>query len=93
MSQFTPIGEAIEVAGSYLKNKSFKPARFRWQNCTFDITEITFVANAKDGGVAKRLYSVMASNSSKKPSTNQALYRLEFNLFTEQWQVLEIWNE
>jgi hypothetical protein len=97
MSQFVRIAEPIEVAGSYLKNKSFKPSKFRWKNATFSITEITFVANTKDGGIGKRLYSVMAhdvvKNENKSLLKNDSLYRLEFNLVTEQWQILEIWNE
>lgn len=88
MSQFVHIAESIEVVGSYLKNKSFKPSKFRWKDSTFTVSEITFVANTKDGGIGKRLYSVVAHNS-----TNSTLYRLEFNLVTEQWQILEIWNE
>ena len=92
MSQFVRIAEPIEVAGSYLKNKSFKPSKFRWKNATFSITEITFVANTKDGGIGKRLYSVLAHDVAIT-ATNTTLYRLEFNLVTEQWQILEIWNE
>lgn len=97
MSQFVRIAEPIEVAGSYLKNKSFKPSKFRWKNTTFAIAEITFVANTKDGGINKRLYSVLAHGASEeidqRAATNNTLYRLEFNLATEQWQILEIWSE
>jgi hypothetical protein len=97
MSQFVRIAEPIKVAGSYLKNKSFRPSKFRWNNNTFTIAEITFVANTKDGGISKRLYSVLAHDASKirqkTTAKNSTLFRLEFNLVTEQWQILEIWSE
>ena len=84
MSNFVPINEPIDVAGVYSNKRPFQPTKFRWNNKLLPISQITLTSDVKDGGIKKRLYSVVADN---------VLYRLEFTLDIEQWKLLEIWNE
>jgi hypothetical protein len=80
---YQTIGETISVAGWYLKGH-FKPVKFKWRNHTYPISETTLTSEIKDGGVRKRLFSVMAENN---------LYRLEFDRDLETWELSEVWFE
>jgi hypothetical protein len=80
---FQTIGEPIVVAGVY-QSFHFIPKKFKWGSREYLIDEITLISNIKDGGVKKRLYSVLSGPN---------LYRLEFNRETEQWLLQEIWCE
>ena len=77
------IHEEISVLGIF-KNHKFIPKKFNWGNKTYSINEITLISDIKDGGVRKRLYSVVSSAN---------VYRLEFNRETEAWLLEEIWLE
>lgn len=77
------INESIDVAGVYLKS-TFIPKKFRWKSREFVITQITMRSDTKDGGIKKRLYSVMVGRE---------LYRLTFNRDMETWQLEEVWIE
>lgn len=78
---YQKITESIEVAGVYQKSHFF-PRKFRWKNQEYVISEITLKSDIKDGGVKKRLYSVLV---------NRELYRLTFNRDDESWTLEEIW--
>lgn len=80
---FTPIHESISVAGVFTAN-GFAPKKFQWKQTTYPIEEITLISNVKNGGIRKRLYSVMSKGN---------LYRLEFNRENETWILEEIWME
>lgn len=83
MGMYQIIHESIEVIGNY-QHHTFLPKKFKWKNKIYAINQITLQSDMKDGGVHKRLYSVMADHN---------LYRLEFNRETEDWLLEEIWLE
>ena len=78
---FQKIGEKIAVAGFYDKAK-FTPKRFKWHTREYKIEEITIASDIKDGGVKKRMYSVLCSGN---------LYRICFNRDDEIWILEEVW--
>lgn len=78
---YQTIDEPIDVAGVYAKS-TFTPRKFRWKNKEYLIQEITLKSDTKDGGVRKRLYSVLVGRE---------LYRLTFNRENESWRLEEIW--
>lgn len=78
---YQTIDETIAVAGVY-NQSSFVPKKFRWHQQTLKIDQITLISDTKDGGVRKRLYSVMSGGN---------VYRLEFNRDTEQWLLNQLW--
>lgn len=86
---YQTIGEKIEVICHYggsvagLAGK-LKPLKFRWQGQVYSIQQITLATDTKDGGVRKRLYSVMSGGN---------VYRLSFNRDNESWSLEEIWME
>lgn len=77
------INEIISVVGIY-KNYTFIPHKFKWNQKIYPINQVTLTSNVKDGGVKKRLYSVVSQSNT---------YRLEFNRDTETWYLLEVWVE
>jgi hypothetical protein len=80
---YQTIHEQITVAGVY-KSHTFTPRKFLWRKKPYLITEITLKADTKDGGVIKRLYSVVVKGN---------VYRLEFNRDNENWWLEEVWCE
>jgi len=80
---YQTINEPIEIAGVYSKS-TFTPKKFRWRHKEFLIKTITWRSDVKDGGIRKRLYSLMSANE---------LYRVEFNRENETWSLLEMWIE
>ncbi|MEO8581036.1 MAG: DUF6504 family protein [Patescibacteria group bacterium] len=78
---YQTIDEPIEVAGVYTKS-TFIPKKFRWKNREYLIQQVTLKSDTKDGGVRKRLYSVLVGKE---------LYRLTFNRESESWTLEEIW--
>jgi hypothetical protein len=80
---YQTISEPIEVAGIYTKS-TFIPKKFRWKNRVYPIQEITLQSDTRDGGVKKRLYSVVVGKE---------LYRLTFNRDAESWLLEEVWIE
>lgn len=80
---YQTIAEPIAVAGVY-QHFRFIPKKFKWGSREYLIDQITLISDIKDGGVKKRLYSVLSGLN---------LYRLEFNRETEQWLLQEIWCE
>ncbi len=83
MSHYESINEQIDMVGSYTQGK-FKPKKFRWHRRVLNIDRITLQSDIKDGGVKKRLFSVVV---------DKEVYRLEFNRDSEQWWLKEIWVE
>lgn len=77
------IHESISVVGVY-KKAQFFPRKFIWSSKVYSITQITFVADIRDGSVRKRQYSVVADSNS---------YRLLFDRSEETWSVEEVWCE
>ena len=77
------VNETIDVAGSYSHGK-FAPRKFRWGKRVLIVDQITLQSDIKDGGVRKRLISVVVGNE---------VYRLEFNRENEQWYLREVWVE
>lgn len=77
------VDEAIDVVGSYSHGR-FMPRKFRWGKRVLTIDQVTLQSDTKDGGVRKRLVSVVVGNE---------VYRLEFNRETEQWYLREVWVE
>ena len=75
------ISEPIDVAGVFTKS-TFIPKKFRWNNREYLIEQITLKSDTRDGGVKKRLYSVMVGKE---------LYRLTFNREMETWMLEEVW--
>ncbi len=80
---FQKIAENISVAGVYDK-ASFEPRKFKWHTREYKVEEITMTADIKDGGVRKRMYSVLSAGN---------LYRLCFNRDNELWILEEVWND
>jgi len=80
---YQTIGEEIQVAGLFKKGR-FWPSKFKWYGQTFNIQKITLTAEANNGGVKLRYYSVLASGN---------LYRLQYNRQFETWRLMEIWCE
>ncbi len=78
----TTIDEPITVAGVY-EGTSFLPAVFKWKNGKFKVEEITLVSDLQDGGVRKRVYSVVSGDT---------LYRLCFDREQESWRLVAIAN-
>lgn len=77
------VDEMIDVVGSYSRGR-FVPRKFRWGKRVLTIDQITLQSDAKDGGVRKRLVSVVVGKD---------VFRLEFNRETEQWYLREVWVE
>lgn len=80
---FHTIGEKISVAGVY-RGGAFIPKKFQWNKKTLNIDQVTLIADTKDGGVRRRIYSVLSGTT---------LYRILFNRETEIWTLEEIWVE
>lgn len=80
---YQPIHDHISVVGVY-ESGIFTPKKFKWRNKVLVISEITLSSNVKDGGVKKRLYSVVAGGN---------VYRLTFNRDQENWILDEVWYE
>ena len=86
---YQTIGERIEMMAVYgrpvpgLVGK-LKPLRFRWQGKVYPVERITLATDTKDGGIRKRLYSVVSRGN---------VYRLSFNRENEDWLLEEIWLE
>lgn len=83
VSHYQVINEPIAVVGSYDQGR-FTPYKFRWGRRVLPIETITLQAETRDGGVKKRLLSILSGND---------LYRLEFNRESEEWYLREIWVE
>lgn len=81
---YASIQEPIAVIGSYLPDRSFQPKKLQWRAKEFRIEQITWKSDIKDGGIKKRLYSVVTSGQ---------LFRIEFNRENEQWTLCEVWVE
>jgi hypothetical protein len=75
------IAEPIEVAGVFAKS-TFTPKKFLWKKREYLISQITLKSDTKDGGVRKRLYSVVVGRE---------LYRLTYNRDLENWLLEEVW--
>ncbi|GIK83930.1 MAG: hypothetical protein BroJett025_05520 [Patescibacteria group bacterium] len=80
---YQTINETISVLGVYARSH-FVPKKFKWKEKIFPIKEITLYSDVRDGGVKKRLYSVVSGAN---------VYRLEFNRESEKWYILEVWVE
>ncbi len=80
---YQTVDEAIDVIGSYSHGK-FVPKKFRWGKRVLVVDQITLQSDTKDGGVRKRLVSVVV---------DKEVYRLEFNRESEQWYLREMWVE
>ena len=80
---FQSIKEKIAVLGVYDKG-TFVPKKFKWHTREYKVEEITIASDIKDGGVRKRIYSVLSQGQ---------LYRLSFNREGEIWSLEEIWHE
>lgn len=80
---FQTIDEKVNVVGLYSGGK-FLPKKIQWGERLLVIEEITLVSEIREGGVKKRMYSVVCGRE---------LYRLVFNRETELWILEEIWVE
>jgi len=80
---YQTISEKIEVAGVYQKAKFF-PKKFYWKKTLYQIEEITFTADVRNGAVLKRIYSVVVGSN---------VFRLCFDRSSETWSIEEIWCE
>lgn len=91
---YQTIGEAISVLGVFGKSSptqnstdrgaGFTPKKFKWNNQTYLIDQITSIHDLSDGGVKKRRYSVVSGAN---------LYLLEYNRTEETWKLEQIWHE
>ena len=79
----------IETDGVF-RHGHFTPTVFYWHGRRYPIKKITMTSEVKDGGVRKRWYSVLASQSVTQAPT---LFRLEYNRESEQWRLEEVWVE
>ncbi len=75
------IHETISVIGVY-KEAAFVPKKFLWNSRVYRVDEITFVTNVRDGGVQKRMYSLISKGNA---------YRVVFNRDEETWKLEEVW--
>lgn len=80
---YQTINDSIDVVGYFSQGK-FYPRKFRWQQKTYDISEVTLSAFVRDGGVRQQFYSVVVAAN---------VYRLCHNLENQQWQLREVWCE
>lgn len=73
------IGENISVIASFGMPYKLRPVRFRWGGKLFEIKEITYAWNTKDGHSKKYHFSVTDGNSLYEISFDTAslLWRLE----------------
>lgn len=78
---FTRIHTKVMVAG-WFKKGSFIPQKFVWSNKHYLIDSITLTSDVKDGGIAHRIYGVVAGTS---------VFRLDYNRTTEAWWLEEVW--
>jgi len=80
------IDEKIAVVGVYqpASRLKFEPKKFLWLHKTYLVEAITLVNDVKDGGVRKRLYSLVSGGN---------IYRVCFNRDSEIWQLEEIWYD
>ncbi len=74
---YQTIHEKIAVVGVYAQAQ-FTPRKFKWSSRTYVIDQITLTSDVKDGGVRKRIYSVLSGAD---------FFRLEFNRETEVWWI------
>ena len=80
---YQPVHEEIEVIGVFAKG-CFTPKKFLWNKRVINIEQITLSSLVKDGGVRNRFYSALNQGN---------LYRLNYNLDTQHWQLAEVWYE
>ncbi|HYD35752.1 MAG TPA: hypothetical protein VD999_06810 [Vitreimonas sp.] len=80
---YQTIHEKIDVIGVY-SHSTFKPVKFQWRDRVLKVEKITSIADIKDGGVKRRLYSVLVKGN---------LYRLLFHRDGEFWMLEEVWVE
>lgn len=80
---YQTIHEKIAVIGVYNQG-TFVPRKFQWQRRVYPVAQVTLTSDYKDGGVAKRMYSVASGAN---------VYRLLFDRQDEQWFVEEVWCE
>jgi len=78
---YQTIHENVEMAGVYTQAK-FMPKKFKWKNRVYQVQEVTLVADIKDGGVKKRLFSLLSKGE---------VYRLIFDRDNEKWWLEEKW--
>lgn len=78
---YEPIHETISVIGVY-KNAQFIPRKFLWRSKEYSVSQVTFVADVKDGSVRKRHYAVVVQSTA---------YRLLFDRAEETWSLEEVW--
>lgn len=77
------IHETISVIGVY-SHASFVPKKFLWNSTVYPISEVTLMAEIKDGSVRKRHYTVISNGNA---------YRLLFDRAEETWKLEEVWCE
>jgi len=83
---YQTIDESIDVIGVFrqITRPKFTPLKFQWRGKTYLIQAVTLANDVKDGGVRKRLYSLVVAGN---------VYRVSFNHDTEIWKIEEIWCE
>jgi hypothetical protein len=80
---YQTIHEKIAVAGIY-NQAIFTPKKLKWRNKVLLVQQTTFIANIKDGGTKKRMYSVVCEGM---------LYRICFDRDAETWMLEEVWYD
>lgn len=80
---YQTIHEDIIMAGVYSQSK-FAPKKFEWKKKIYQVDQVTLVADIKDGGVKKRLFSLVSSGE---------VYRIFFDRESEKWWLEEKWVE
>lgn len=80
---YQKIHEDIQMIGVYGSAK-FTPKKFQWKNRVYLVSEITLIADTKDGGVKKRFFSLVSQGE---------VYRVVFDRENEKWWLEEKWIE
>ena len=72
------IGDAISVLASFGMPYRIKPLRFRWSGRLFEVKEITYTWQTKDG--QKNIYHFSVTD-------NKTLYELSFDTDSLIWRI------
>jgi hypothetical protein len=72
------IGETISVVASFGMPYRIKPVRFRWNGKLFEVQEITYTWQTKEGQTKIHHYSI---------TDGKTLYELSFNTVSLLWRL------
>jgi len=75
------IGETISVVASFGMPYRIKPVRFRWSGKLFEVKEVTYAWETKEGQTKIHHFSI---------SDGKTLYELSFNTMSLLWRLEKV---